>query len=866
MLKRSLTELATGAVFSSDALTRRLLAYLRHSTSPVDDRVLARECRAALAADLDRSHPHRFRLNDLRRAFDIWWPDRLFIDGKWALFDELFDQLMLRNGDFLQYRDDKVQAYARLAADVEPTLLAGWHIAGWALQAESLPHDVARVVDSQLPFFAPPPRPNRHYAEGHVHLGGIHFDALALLGNLGGELSTQFSDQFAPLRELTTILLTADLRKGVSESAQEQSFRARCIRALSDNELRNKIDHIDWSLQFEQHRLDHEVGPAWLKAQLANAMLAGDQGRAWRWLVVFLWYSYRHPANGEYVRVTIFYLLASLMQFRRKLIMDGQGLTRFTQVYYNSELRRKVDRDASMQDVVARMFAGKKDLAEIKISPEAFSAGLIAHVAEAVARNSGVVAPVYGMELPSAAVPAYIEQLERWHFCIHFLRREQYVKGRRQLWEDADRFAEALSREAGWNLDEFLGGHINPNYRFYPGRWLRGLDVAGDENLVRSEVFAPVLRWLRRGLLGRPPGEQGSAGFHLSVHAGEDYAHPLSGLRHVDETVRFCEMRSGDRLGHGLALGIEPAAWVARHGDMILPVDEHLDNLVWAWYHACAMSARVPLATQIIPRLERRIAQFLPCVSWGGGRLHAAPQSLHAAWELRRNCHYQLLSNPAPISDSKLDAAVPDYDRLMDGKDAADGSPERIYFQYQLHQQAKDPTKPPRHVLVRQPAGEGDIMVDAPTAQDSALLHDFETAEDLEFMCALQDHLLNKYDAMGLIIEANPSSNVYIARLENHSEHPIFRWYPPNESCLAPGAQWNRFGLRRGPIKVLVNTDDPGIMPTTLRTEFALLGEAALDLGYSRTCVEAWQERLREFGLDEFNRNHLPIFEKGKTL
>jgi biotin operon repressor len=60
---------------------------------------------------------------------------------------------------------------------------------------------------------------------------------------------------------------------------------------------------------------------------------------------------------------------------------------------------------------------------------------------------------------------------------------------------------------------------------------------------------------------------------------------------------------------------------------------------------------------------------------------------------------------------------------------------------------------------------------------------------------------------------------------------------------------------------VLVNTDAPGIMPTTLRTEFSLLGEAALDLGYSRTCVEAWLERLREFGLDEFNRNHLPISE-----
>lgn len=857
MLKRSLTELATGAVFASESLTTRLLAFLCRQVPPFDDKELPVECRAALVADLDRSHPHRFRLNDLRRAFDIWWPDGLFVDGKWPLFDELFGQLMLRNGDFLQYRDDKVQAYARLAADVEPTLLAGWHIAGWALDAELLPHDVARVVDCQLPFFAPPPRPNRQYAEGHVHLGGIHFDTLALLGNLEGELSAEFSSKFAPLRELTIILLSTDLQKGESDAPNKENFRARCMRALSGDELREKMDHIDWSLQFDQHRLTHTVGGSWLKAQLANAMLAGDQGRAWRWLVVFLWYSYRHPTSTEYVRVTIFYLLGSLMQFRRKLIMDGQGLTRFTQVYYNNELRKTVDNKARMKDVVARMFVGKQDLAEIKISPDALSAGLIAEVAKAVASNSGVIAPDFGMPLPPVAVRSYVEQLERWHFCVHFLRREQYVKSRRTLWEEADKFAQALSREAGWNLDEFLSGHLNPNYRFYPGRWLRGLDVAGDENLVRSEVFAPVLRWLRRGLLPRPPGEQGSVGFHLSVHAGEDYSHPLSGLRHVDETVRFCEMRGGDRIGHGLALGIEPAAWVERHGDMILPVDEHLDNLVWAWYHACALSARLPLATQIIPRLERRITQFLKHVAWNNGHLDATPQNLHTAWELRRNCPYQILSDTARIYDAKLLAAAPDYDRLVSGQQGDAGSPERLYFQYQQRELASTP----RNVLIRQPAGEAPDNV--PTVRDTTLLHDFETAEDLEFMCALQDYLLNKYDSIGLIIEANPSSNVYIARMENHSQHPIFRWYPPNESCLAPGAQWNRFGLRRGPIKVLINTDDPGIMPTTLRTEFALLGEAAIDLGYSRTGVEAWLERLREFGLDEFNRNHLPIFQEG---
>ncbi len=858
MLKRSLTELATGAVFASEALAARVLAELRLQAPVFDDKSFAADCSAALVGDLDRLHPHRFRLNDLRRAFDIWWPQSLFVDGKWPLLDELVDQLMLRNGDFLQYREDKVQAYARLAADVDPTLLAGWHIVGRALDGELLMHDVERVVDTQLPFFAPPPRPNRQFAEGHVHLGGIHFDAVALLGNLGEDLSAEFSSRFSPLREMTTLLLKAGPEDVEKKGDSRSKFRRDCIRALSGTALHDKADHIDWSLQFDQHRMASEVGDAWLKARLASAMLAGDLARAWRWLIVFLWYRFRHPASTEYVRMAIFYLLGSMMQLRRGMIMDGQGLTRFTHMYYNNKLRSAVDRPASMKDVVARMFVGKQDLAEIKISPDALSAGLVAGLAKAVADNAGIVSPEFGTELPSVAVRSYVEQLERWHFCVHFLRREKYVSSRQELWKDADRFAQALSSEVGWNLDEFLGGHLNPNYQFYPGRWLRGLDVAGDENLVRSEVFAPVLRWLRRGFLPRPPGEDGSTGFHLSVHAGEDYAHPLSGLRHVDETVRFCAMRHGDRIGHGLALGIDPAKWVGRHGDMILPVDEHLDNLVWAWYHACEMSAKLPLAAQLIARLERRIARFLPKATWNEAGVTASPQDLHTAWELRRNCYYQVLNNPTRIYDGKLREAAPDYDRLMPARQGASGLPERLYFQY--HQEQKRAKR--FNVLISQPSGEPSLHSEPHTSDSSLLLHDFETAEDLEFMCAIQDHLLNKYDAMGLIIEANPSSNVYIARLENHSEHPIFRWYPPNESCLERGAQWNRFGFRRGPIKVLINTDDPGIMPTTLRTEFSLLGEAAVDLGYSRTCVEAWLERLREFGLDEFNRNHLPIFEE----
>ena len=113
---------------------------------------------------------------------------------------------------------------------------------------------------------------------------------------------------------------------------------------------------------------------------------------------------------------------------------------------------------------------------------------------------------------------------------------------------------------------------------------------------------------------------------------------------------------------------------------------------------------------------------------------------------------------------------------------------------------------------------------------------------------------------MGLIIEANPTSNVYIARLKSHTEHPIFHWYPPDEAALERGAAANLYGLRRGPVRVLVNTGDPGIMPATLRTEFLLLREAALEFKVGRTIAECWLEALCQYGIEQFHRNHLPVF------
>lgn len=102
---------------------------------------------------------------------------------------------------------------------------------------------------------------------------------------------------------------------------------------------------------------------------------------------------------------------------------------------------------------------------------------------------------------------------------------------------------------------------------------VRGIDGAGNELDAPPEIFAPTYRALR---------ESGDV-IGASFHVGEDFVHLGSGVRAVEEAVRFLGLGAGDRVGHAVALGVEPEVWCERIGDRILIRDEdRLDDAVYA--------------------------------------------------------------------------------------------------------------------------------------------------------------------------------------------------------------------------------------------------------------------------------------------
>ncbi|MBS0261721.1 MAG: hypothetical protein JSS02_07155, partial [Planctomycetes bacterium] len=117
---------------------------------------------------------------------------------------------------------------------------------------------------------------------------------------------------------------------------------------------------------------------------------------------------------------------------------------------------------------------------------------------------------------------------------------------------------------------------------------LRGVDVCTDELGVPNWVFSPLLRHVRQAAVIGAKALRHRFGLTLpplrtTIHAGEDFVHLQTGLRLIDEALDHLDLREGDRIGHGVALGIDPYDWASRAGRLPLTVETRLLDLVWEW-------------------------------------------------------------------------------------------------------------------------------------------------------------------------------------------------------------------------------------------------------------------------------------------
>lgn len=372
-------------------------------------------------------------------------------------------------------------------------------------------------------------------------------------------------------------------------------------------------------------------------------------------------------------------------------------------------------------------------------------------------------------------------------YIIHFVKEKDNVENKsthcrnKELRDKLDKQASAIYTLIRKNSMYAQGGII-------PQRKLKekdtifpiiGIDAASSEFGCRPEVFAPTFRFLKE----IPHNNKTDfmyyrKNFQLgrTYHVGEDFYDIIDGLRAIDECVFFLNFGEGDRLGHCVALGIEPRKYYkSRNYRIILPKQILLDNAVWLFFQM--EKNAIPDENGLKYRLKKIFHLYFSELYKG---IKGSIDDYFYAWKLRGDEPRQKKdhSQTKPYIVNRIE---PELDTLRDNDTV-----KRIYQAYHDRQIIENGNKHVEYEL-----------------QDS----------DVWVIQELQQYMRKEISRKKISIETNPTSNIIITDVERYSKHPILQFY---NYGLAEDANPEQ-------INVSINTDDQGVFATSLEKEFTLM-------------------------------------------
>jgi hypothetical protein len=324
---------------------------------------------------------------------------------------------------------------------------------------------------------------------------------------------------------------------------------------------------------------------------------------------------------------------------------------------------------------------------------------------------------------------------------------------------------------------------------------IRSLDVCSDELAVPSWVMKPLVVQVQQAAISGarelPDGLDGQPRpLRMTAHAGEDFSHLLTGLRWIDEAAEVLELREGDRIGHGLALGIDPEGWAARSGPVAMPMEERVLDLAWEWTWWTRRGRGGDSAR--LAYLGREIAR------------------LGEQWFLQRIEPLQIEHLGEDLANVEYLTAVGFPDGVPQ-RFTADGSRAQLLVQY----------------LVDGPTfarGRGTVWVDP--------------SGEVEALARISASLRAEIGRRGLAIEINPTSNLLVGDLGDLRNHPLWRMSPPRAGHSTPR------------LAITVGSDDPLVFNSSLPMEYQLLFDALLLAGLTDAEALEWLDRVRRTGME----------------
>lgn len=342
-------------------------------------------------------------------------------------------------------------------------------------------------------------------------------------------------------------------------------------------------------------------------------------------------------------------------------------------------------------------------------------------------------------------------------------------------------------------------------------KYIVGIDGASIENNTEPWVFSSIYEKIRDSKNGyRSTNGKLMKSLGFSFHAGEDFRHIITGVRRIEECVKYFKYHSGDRIGHGIALGIDVGLWCEKHPIVLLPRIEHFENLIWMWGQSKEIVSGIDIGY-----LERKIFDVAKEIY---GKIDGI--TIFNLWEMYCKKFEKFGVNEINLkkySPCSLDVNLMEEERnerVLCSKINEGWTTENLLKAYHCEKYFLKMNEP-IEVRIRK--------------------------DEIFPFKKLQKIVLKKLAQDGIVIETNPTSNMAIGELKN-----IFEHYITNLNKLEYEKNDEDYNF----LMASINSDDPSVFNSTLSNEFAYIYYSLINEGYPKELVLKWMDKIREYGVN----------------
>ena len=284
-----------------------------------------------------------------------------------------------------------------------------------------------------------------------------------------------------------------------------------------------------------------------------------------------------------------------------------------------------------------------------------------------------------------------------------------------------------------------------------------GIDAAGNELHCPPSVFGHVYRYAReRGIRG------------LTYHVGEDFFDLTDGLMNIYHAIVFLGLQEKNRLGHVIALGVDPHVYYAKRGfQVIANRQKMLDLLVWVLGFCDSQTIEIP-------------ATFREC-------LRSKADECYSAIGYPANFDHMVYFRSQLLRSDDIWCPDEGGSKWISTKLCMDN----VCVKARMDKRAK--TLNNLYNINR------DIILYG---------QDVETftfpSEIADIVQIIQQELMNTIRLKNLVIESCPTSNLRIGPIRTYDESPLLTFHEKG-------------------LNVTANTDDKGIFSTSEQLELSII-------------------------------------------